>query len=227
MLCSPSSVRARVWAPLVLSCVAFAPARVRAADAPDPVKPRVTLTPRIGLGFPGQATAHQISRTKLGVGFVMHHDAMIALGDWFELGPYLHYSVRGIKERGTAPTDGLRNHLVSLGAALKVPIPTSARSRLRIGLMLGYNYTKQGFANDTFEGDIVASGFNVAPSVEWSHDIARRVAFNLQLAMITQVVGRANLGAIGGVVEGGEKQKMGFPPLAFLAVGFDFGLGSR
>lgn len=28
---------------------------------------------------------------------------------------YLHYSLRGIKERGTAPTKGLRMHLLALG----------------------------------------------------------------------------------------------------------------
>lgn len=203
------------------------PTAVDAAEPEADAPPRATITPRVGLGFPGSATPHKISKTKVGVGFVLHIDTMIALADHFELGPYFHYSVRGIKERGTAPTDGLRMHLVSLGAALKVPIRTSDRSRLRIGAMLGYNYVKQGFENDTFSGDIVASGFNVAPTIEWSHDVARRTAINVQLAMITQVVGRANLGAIGAVVEGGEKQKMAFPPLAFLAVGVDFGLGSR
>lgn len=217
----------RAFVPALASFVLFAPCVAAAAEPVPDAPPRITISPRIGLGFPGSATPHKVSKTKVGVGFVLHSDVMIALGDHFEIGPYLHYSLRGIKERGTAPTDGLRMHLFSIGAAFKVPIRTSARSRLRLGAMLGYNYTKQGFENDTFSGDIVANGFNVAPSVEWSHDVARRVAINVQLAMITQVVGRADLGAVGAVVEGGEKQRMAFPPLAFLALGLDFGLGAR
>jgi hypothetical protein len=158
---------------------------------------------------------------------VMHHDAMIAIGRYFEIGPYFHYSLRGIREREDTTTDGQRNHLLSLGVTAKLKIRTSARSRLRIGWLLGYNYTKQNFKSDIGEGDITANGFNVAPSVEWSHDIARRVAINVAVSMITQVVGKADIGPLGALVEGGSKQKMTFPPLAFLAVGFDFGLGSR
>lgn len=189
--------------------------------------PRITVTPRIGLGFPGVATAHQISTTKVGVGFVLHPEAMVSIGKVFEIGGYFHYSVRGITERGSAPTEGLKNHLVSLGAVTKAGFDIRKRSRLRIGLSFGYNFTKQGFLNDTFEGDILAHGFNIGASIDWSVALTRWLAFNTQLAMISQIAGRADLGLIGAVVEGGSKQKMTFPPLAFLAVGTEFGFGHR
>lgn len=220
----------RSLAPVVLAAaVLVAPAFAHAAegDDEDTVRPRVTVTPRVGLGFPGEATARKVSKTKVGVGFVMHHDVMIALGNWFEIGPYLHYSLRGITERGDTNTDGQRNHLMSLGVTPKAKIRTSKRSRLRIGCLLGFNYTKQNFESDVGKGDIIGKGFNVAPSVEWSHDVARRVAINVAFSMITQVAGKADIGGLGALVEGGSKQKMTFPPLAFLALGVDFGLGSR
>lgn len=217
----------RFLAPLFAALAFLAPCVAAAAEAADDPPPRLTITPRVGLGFPGQATPREVTKTKLGVGFVMHHDAMLALGNYFEIGPYLHYSLRGIKERADTTTDGQRNHLLSLGVTAKLVLRTSARSRLRIGCLLGYNYTKQNFKSDIGEGDITANGFNVAPSLEWSHDVARRVAINATLAMITQVAGKADIGPLGALVEGGSKQKMPFPPLAFLAIGLDFGLGSR
>jgi hypothetical protein len=78
----------RSLVPIMASIDLFAclvPNAARAADD-ETAKPRVTLTPRIGLGMPGSATPSQISKTKLGVGFVAHHDLVIALGDHFEIG---------------------------------------------------------------------------------------------------------------------------------------------
>lgn len=212
---------------LALFAAALLPQVSRAADPPDRAKPRGFVTPRIGLGFPGEATPSKISTTKLGVGFVLHPDAVVAIGDYFEVGGYLHYSIRGITDRGTAPTDGLNTHLFSTGAVAKVGFDIAHHSRLRVGLMLGYNFTKQGFRNANFEGDITANGLNVGPDVEWSILLTRQLALNLQLAAITQVAGTADLGPIGAVVEGGSKQKMAYPPLAFFAVGVEFGLGER
>jgi hypothetical protein len=76
----------RLLAPLLASFAVFAPCIAMAAETAETPRPRVTITPRIGLGFPGEATARKISKTKLGVGFVMHHDAMIALGNHFGRG---------------------------------------------------------------------------------------------------------------------------------------------
>jgi hypothetical protein len=196
-------------------------------DAVDNGRALVTITPRIGVAFPGTATPRKISHTKVGFGFPLQVAAVLALADHFELGSYLHCSLRPITERSTAPTEGLRNHLVSVGAVAKARFAVSSRSRMRIGVMLGYNRTWQGFENDTFDGTITAHGLNVFPSVEWSHDIANHVAVNVQLAAISQVWGKADLGAIGAIVSGGSKQRMAYPPLAFLAVGFDFCLGAR
>jgi hypothetical protein len=194
---------------------------------PDNSRALVTITPRVGVAFPGAATPREVSPTKVGFGFAFQFDGMFALHKHFEVGPYLHYSFRPITERGTAPTDGLANHLVSVGAVAKVRFAVSKRSRMRIGAMIGYNRLWQGFENDFFEGNITANGLNIGPAIEWSIDVSRRIAVNVQLAAITQVWGRADLGAIGGVVENGSKQLMPFPPLAFLAVGADFCLGER
>jgi hypothetical protein len=154
-------------------------------------------------------------------------DSVFAFTDHLELGSYLHYSIRPITERGTAPTDGLRTHLVSGGAVVKARFPVSPRSRMRIGLLVGVNAIWQGFENDTFTGTITGTGLNVGPSLEWSLDIAPRVAFDVQLAAISQVWGRADIGPLGALVANGSTQDLAFPPLAFLAVGVDFCLGKR
>lgn len=195
-------------------------------QAPDNSGALVTITPRLGVAFPGSATPKEISKTKVGFGFPVHIDAVFAVAKHFEAGVYLHYSLRPITERGTAPTDGLKNHLVSAGAVAKARFPVSKRSRMRIGALIGYNRLWQDFVNSTFEGTITAHGLNVAPSIEWSIDVRRAIALNLQLAAITQVWGRSDIGAIGGIVRGGSKQTMFFPPLAFFTVGVDFCLGT-
>lgn len=186
---------------------------------------RVTVTPRIGIAFPGEVTPRKVSRTKVGVGFPLHVDAMIALHRIVELGPYLHYAWRPIKVREGSTTEGQAAHVVSLGAAVKVRIRTSKRSRLRIGALLGYNLVRQDFESAVGEGKIAGHGLSFAPSLEWSHDVARHAAINVMFSMITQVAGRADLGELGALVEGGSKQKLTFPPLAFLAIGMDFGFG--
>ncbi len=200
-------------------------------DPKDNSRARLTITPRIGLAFPGGATPRQVSRTKVGFGFPLHLDSMAALGDHFELGAYLHYSVRGITERGTAETDGLHMHLLSGGAATKVRFGVSPRGRIRIGATIGANAVWQGFESESesvaLSGNIVGKGLNIGASAEYSHDVAPHVALNVQLAMISQVWGRADLGVVGALVEGGSEQPMPFPPLAFLAVGTDFCFGRR
>jgi hypothetical protein len=181
----------------------------------------------MGLAFPGAATPTEVSKTKLGFGFPLQLDSVLALTDHLELGSYFHYSVRPITERGTAPTDGLRTHLVSGGAVIKARFPATPRSRLRIGLLLGANAIWQGFENDVLVGTITGKGINIGPSLEWSLDVAPHVAFNVQVAAISQVWGRADLGPLGAFVANGSTQDLAFPPLAFLAVGTDFCLGTR
>lgn len=182
---------------------------------------RLTITPRLGLALPGSVTPHKISKTHVGFGFALHPDVMFALDKRFELGAYLHYSGRPITERGTAPTDGLWTHLVSVGPAAKVPFALAPGSRIRAGAMLGYNRVWQGFENGTFEGTITGQGLNFSASIEYSRDLAPGSAFNVQLGFISQIAGSADLGPIGAFVEGGSEQDLAFPPLLMLTTGID------
>jgi hypothetical protein len=160
---------------------------------------RLTITPRLGLALPGSVTPDKR----------------------FELGAYLHYSGRPITERGTAPTDGLWTHLVSVGPAAKVPFALAPGSRIRAGAMLGYNRVWQGFENGTFEGTITGQGLNFSASIEYSRDLAPGSAFNVQLGFLSQIAGSADLGPIGAFVEGGSEQDLAFPPLVMLTTGID------
>lgn len=185
---------------------------------------QLVVTPRIGLAFPGTMTPREVVNTDLGFGFATTNDATMVFADRFEAGLYFHYSLRPINSRGTAPVDGLLTHLVSIGAVAKFRLELSSTSRLGFGAMVGYNREWQDFKNSTFEGTITGNGLNISPSVEWSLDVAPKIALNVQIGFISQVAGEADLGSLGAVVANGSEQTMTFPPLAFLTVGTELAL---
>jgi hypothetical protein len=197
-------------------------------DKRDNSRSVLTVTPRMGVAFPGEATPKEIYPTKLGFGFAFHFDVVVAVAKHFELGTYVHYSLRPITERGGYEEYGLKTQLLSVGSVFKVRFNVSNYSRIRVGALLGYNRGWQGFESDTVgHVDILVFGLNFAPSIEWSVDLTRGVALNLQLAAITQIVGKSDIGPIAAEAAGGPLRPMIFPPLAFFSLGTDFCVGKR
>lgn len=185
---------------------------------------KLVITPRAGLAFPSALTPTQISPTNIGPGIATQVDAMFVAHRFVEAGVYAHYSLLPITGRRSAGVPGTQlTHVVSWGGAVKLRIPIGERMRVRVGPYIGMNLSVQDFDNgNNLKGSFVGYGFNIGPTLEWSYDLGRGVAFNAQLAFLSGPGWATLSDNFAGLVKDGVHQTQTFWPQGFLTVGLDF-----
>lgn len=184
---------------------------------------KFVLTPRAGLALPSALTPTQISPTSIGPGVATQIDGMYVVHRFVEVGAYTHYSFLPITGRRSGSAPGFQlTHVFSWGAAAKVRIPIGERMRVRVGPYLGFNLSVQDFDNGSLQGTFVGYGINIGPTVEWSYDLGRGMAFNAQFAFLSGPGWATLSNNIGALVKDGVHQSQTFWPEGFLTVGVDF-----
>jgi hypothetical protein len=207
-----------MWAVALAAAVSLAPAAARADEAPTNDGARGALSARVGLGLPGNMTPTVVTSTGVGFGFAMQLEGSLVPHKYFEVGPFIHFSIRPYERHiyNSDEIEGGPAALFSGGAAAKLRVPFSDRLRGRVGLYVGYNGMVQTLSGEAFFGQ----GLGIGATAEMSFDVARRIAVVGQIGFLSQAFGGATLPeAVASRNNVSRDQFLAFPPVAFLAFG--------